>query len=525
MGSRDRILVRVSVEGATLKSKVFWLCTLAVLGVAAIAALHVPFPFYNDQASFTLGSSMVRHGGVMYVDFWDIKQPGIYAFFLLAGSMFGFNEFGIHTFEAIYWLVFAIVLMGTLRHRFSTPWVIATIPLLTIGMYYASAGAWHLTQVEALAGFPIYLTLWFSIASSESDRRRFALLLCSGIAGGFALLFKLLFLPILVTFWVIAISVIARANRSFAAKAIVTAVVAICCGVAMPIVATVLYFGYHHALEPLWQTTFTIPLHMLGQLPSQDVHVLLNGLQWFALRFSPVIALAILGVLISPGSLRNPLGLGLIGWVVMGLGVILIQTQSWWQYQFQLFFVPLGILAGFGLDAIVQRLSASKEAQAPSARVAIILALVILFLPACRSLLGLARLVEKNRFATDAPGRLAIYEAENPDYTRVLSDSTFLSKPTSLPGKVWVMGNSTLHYYLTGRKPAIAAFVIPPALLPDQIWEITRRFERLKPPYVYIPSQYADVVAQRYSETVRFLDANYRVQHSDKGGTWYRLSQ
>jgi hypothetical protein len=82
---------------------------LPLIIVAALASIHLPYPFAGDQTLFLLGAAALDRGEVLYVDFWDIKQPGIYLFFWLAGRLFGFSKIGVHLLELIWQLKFPAI--------------------------------------------------------------------------------------------------------------------------------------------------------------------------------------------------------------------------------------------------------------------------------------------------------------------------------------------------------------------------------------------------------------------------------
>ena len=48
----------------------------AVVLVAVIGASRLFDPFSGDQALFLVGAETLHAGGVLYRDYWDIKQPG-----------------------------------------------------------------------------------------------------------------------------------------------------------------------------------------------------------------------------------------------------------------------------------------------------------------------------------------------------------------------------------------------------------------------------------------------------------------
>ena len=97
---------------------------LAVLAVIALAALvHLPFPFWGDQALFTYAAHGIRHGDRLYVDIWDYKQPGIFLWYAGAGSLFGFHEAGVHFAELIWSVAFAACIQRMMRDRVEHVWV------------------------------------------------------------------------------------------------------------------------------------------------------------------------------------------------------------------------------------------------------------------------------------------------------------------------------------------------------------------------------------------------------------------
>lgn len=110
---------------------------------------------------FLVYSKEIADGAVLYRDVWDIKQPGIFIFYLLGGKFFGFSEFGVHLLELIYWLSLSFILIFGLRKYFANQLFVLLTPLFTIGIYYSVSGSLHLTQVEGLVSFPLFMSLWF----------------------------------------------------------------------------------------------------------------------------------------------------------------------------------------------------------------------------------------------------------------------------------------------------------------------------------------------------------------------------
>ncbi len=108
---------------------------MVLVGIAALGRARLAYPLMDDQTVFLLGARAVSKGAVLYRDFWDIKPPGIYLFYLAGGSVFGFSEVGIHTFELLYMLAFAATLAVTLRHALGSRAAILSAAF-TVGSYY-----------------------------------------------------------------------------------------------------------------------------------------------------------------------------------------------------------------------------------------------------------------------------------------------------------------------------------------------------------------------------------------------------
>src|SRR3954454_6581937 len=191
--------------------------------IAALGVLVSVQPFTGDQALFAAGARQLRHGDVLYRDFWDVKQPGIYAFYLVGGTLFGFSELAIHLFELAVLLAFSVLLQISLRDRFTTSWVASVVPLLVVGTYYAGADPLGLTQVESLIGVPLFVALWLTVKAGDAPEHEHALLFGSGVAGGIVLVLKLVFAPILAAFWLVAFVHIWRTDNERRVRRILAA--------------------------------------------------------------------------------------------------------------------------------------------------------------------------------------------------------------------------------------------------------------------------------------------------------------
>jgi hypothetical protein len=130
-----------------------------LLVIAFFASMNVFVPLTGDTALFLVGAEAMHQGATLYVDFWDNKQSGIFAFYYLAGAVFGFSQEGVRAFEILWWLAFSTISSMASRRYFNYRWLSAAVPVVFLTVYYA-----HLTprvagQLEVLAGFPIFISV------------------------------------------------------------------------------------------------------------------------------------------------------------------------------------------------------------------------------------------------------------------------------------------------------------------------------------------------------------------------------
>jgi hypothetical protein len=505
------------------------------LVVALIGLTRIPFPFDGDQALFTTGAKQLSQGALLYRDFWDLKQPGIYGFYEIAGRLFGFNEVGIHTFEWFYMMAFAVVLVLALRQYYHHPVAIGVLPLLTVGTYYAACRSWHLTQVEALVAVPLFLCFWFAYGSVEKDggisqRRSQLLLFLSGVMGGCVLLFKFVLFPLLLVFWLTQVNFKAR---NLIPTVLLKMIPPILLGLFVCLLPAVIYFNHVGSLGLLMETSFQYPQRILTEVPDSVITEeigpwwlrLHTGLLWFFPWASPLLVLSGLGFYFSPRSYRDRLTLSCVLWIGVGLLVIWLQQTSLWAYHYSLVFVPCGILAAKGVDIAWEHLVVSGNPGLSTLTkqgilgVALFFLLLPSFMTVTKDGLSLLRtslgLNEAERF---------VYQSEiNHEYGILRQETAFLSRSDSLPGQIYVFGNP-LMYVLSGRTQAIPinGWSLE-YLLPDQWQQMAAQFAKALPPYIFVIQSYDDIIAERGASVHQLIQERYRVMRQGQAGTWYTI--
>jgi len=493
---------------------------LVLLAVLALGLLHLPYPFGWDQSLFTLGGERLAAGGVLYRDFWDVKQPGIYGFYLVAGRLCGFSEPGVHLFELLWMMAFARTLLVTLRRRWGPGPAATLAPLFVVGAYYAGATDYYLTQVEGLVGFPLYLTLWFATRGADEEPRAWRAF-ASGLCGAVVLLFKLVFLPLVAAFWLLAL--VDAARRRGVARALAVVALPVALGLLLPIAAVLVFFARLDLLGTLVWTYFTHPAYLLAQIHGGQAARLVDGLQRFLLRFAPLVGLATVGAG-ATGGRRDPLGIGLVVWLAVGIPVILVQRWSGWPYHELLLLAPLGVLAAAGVGALAPFLD-RPGAEGRAARRLAVAGLVALF----AGLIGFAAMkgaqLARAGFALTAAGRATYQERVSGPYRGISQDAALLAAPGRRPGTVFTIENPIV-YRLAGRPvaPAFRGVLFPMAMGAAEWAALTERLAGAPPAFILVEWRYLPLMtgsAPRAASLAGYLAAGYRVAFTTDRGAWY----
>jgi hypothetical protein len=474
----------------------FLLPAAVTLGVLALVALvHVPFPFGPDQGFAAVVGNELRHGQVLYTDVWDVRQPGLYAFFTLGGiAPFGMTEGGVHLLEGVYLLAFAVVLQRTLRPHVEREWVAAVSPLFVVGAYWAAADAHLLTQIEALVLFPLYVAIW-GVAVRSPNRLSTRRLVVTGVAGAAVVTLKLIYLPILVIVWGIAF---ADAMRGRGWRAALRDLRWLFVAFAAPIALEIVVLAAAGALPEAMWTFFVFPFHQ-RKLDLRDWSRLRSSLEYLVRNFVWTVPLALVGTVLRR-PVRDRLVLGLLVWLFAGAGLLLAQT--WYPYQFQLLIAPLGVLAVFGFDRLV------ASPRTPSAIVAIVVAALLALIPA-RTLARKSVTFARDEFTLTAEGRERYHDKYAPWYPVAAESAAFLSARTALPGPIHVFGDYELHRQ-SHRRMAIAINGLTPEQLDGRLWRKTReQLADAQPPYIFVSDFASNIMRERSPETAQFLDEGY----------------
>ncbi|MEQ1874581.1 MAG: hypothetical protein ABL953_12725 [Ilumatobacteraceae bacterium] len=154
--------------------------TVAWVVLVVLAVAQLPTPFLGDQALFAVGGDILANGGVIYRDFWDIKQPGIYLYFAGASLLPGSTELVVHVLDSLCWFGVALLLGAVARTTTNRPGIATFVPLLTVGSYLAGARPSDLSQIESLLALPLLASMWLAVGPPAQGPHRTRALVLDG---------------------------------------------------------------------------------------------------------------------------------------------------------------------------------------------------------------------------------------------------------------------------------------------------------------------------------------------------------
>ena len=479
----------------------FWVPLAVCLGIGGLAFLTlVPMPFTGDQALFVVFAKALDGGAVLYRDIWDIKQPGIFLFYLLAGRLFGFDEVGVHTLDLVMWFGFSALLALALRRDLRRAWVAAIVPAAILGIYAMVVDASEVTQVENVVGPLLFAVAWFGLDPPSWGRRSAFL---SGLAAGVVLLFKLVFLPIVALVW-IAIVVYRLRDGEGWRVVLLRFVVPAAAGLAIPIAALGAYIVANDLVAVTRFTYFEYPPQEAGLAP-RPLSRFVQSLTGYFLPLAPFLALAVYRLLTGRSGRGWRLSVLMAMWVVVSLALFLV--QPWWSYYLYLSFVPLAVLAVQGFDDALERLP--RRVLWP--------ALAVLFLPA--GALGVIRVAESVPPLVSGEGVVGMRSEVNVEYAQSVED---VDSVPSLAGKrVYVLGNPVI-LYLGNAEQAVPVNGWSPEYWTDEIWDwVTTDLETRSADYLYISDLDQQLAEERSPAFLAMVAAGFTVFADTPNGTWF----
>ena len=486
-----------------------------LLAIALIGVTRIPEPFDGLQALFMMMARSLHRGATLYVDVWDVKQPGIFLFYELAGRLFGFSEIGAHLLELFYQLITAAVLIWLVRKELRQPLLAGLAGFLAVGTYYLSAIGRHLGQVEGLIGLPMLLTVALASQPAATPGQRRARMFGAGLTAGVVAVFKLILAPLPALAWLVAYAVRRSEEGPSAGRFFRDWLLPAVAGTAVVLGGTALWAQLHGGLPELLWTSFRYPILAVTESQHVPWGRLEESVLWFVSTFWIAILLALGCGMGWRGWRKEVLVLQALAWMLMGLAAILAQKLSYWSYHFELLLPPVAILAARGCDGFADQLGWLRSRPRAVAGTVMVLVVVV----GCR--LTLERVAAALEVAAQ-PSPVAAYQSQVAQtYRDWRAELTFLDGPSALPGPIYVFG-TPLVIWLGHREQAGAIQGWSWELFPQPLWDrLPGQLETSRPAYVLILPGYFALLQRRSPATLSLLRKAYRPLSLPSKGTWY----
>ncbi len=487
---------------------------------AALSALHLPFPLYTDQAAFVLIARELADGVRYFGEIWDMKQPGIYWWYELTGYLFGFNAFGVRLMDLCWSIFVSLMLWLILRNRGSLVAILG--PVFAFGAFYAAAISWTLSQVEWLVCAPLVLLLWclYTDQDSRSFKDTVARYCLGGAMLGAVALLKTMLIPVAGVMILVALGHDRWVETKSWPSVVKLAILPIAVGFSLVLAPILIHMAWNGTLATAVWTTFVYPAHAVREYQAHPVAMLMSSLRWFLKRewILTLLALWAMSVGIRQGSRLVVL---LTAWITVAFISITAQVLSFWFYHFDVFFIPVGLLAAVGFAEVMDRLKYAPHPQLYRTTVAVVLALCA----AGMMLPPLARKVQliatTHAFPSDKQRSLELSMQDSG--LQDLIDSANAVRPLTTESDRIVVWGDPRMYLVIGRRPLdeVDGGTI---YLTSQLQDVAKVI-RKKRPILFFMSKFRDSELTNHGGGIipRVLDENYLPYYENNAGVWYRI--
>lgn len=513
-----------NVHGTALTRRftraIVWICVLA------LAAVHLPLPLTGDQALYMYGAKSLAEGQALYLDFWDVKQPGVYLFYLLAGTLFSFDEVGLHILEALWFGLAAWFAYRIGRQSGSKNVLMLLIPLFTAGTYFVAVSPWHMAQPDGLLTTPLAGVAW-ALCDRQALTSRHSRLIVAGVFSGLAAIFKVsvIIVPLaMIAAWYLTTWSDAAVRDRFGRLRDYAWILA---GVLLPLSAVTLWFALHGALGQLIWTTFHYPFIALSEIErhSSDFYF---AARWFLDGTIFWLPFAAIG---SAWSIRKVLhrnvsgqpGVLMLVWLVVGALTILLQYHYFWAFHFNQFFVPMGVLAVIGLRVLFGWANARMAAFAgPLLTGTIVFVLLALVAFGNRATLKFSPLLDA--FASGDGLRSSFAQQYDPKTHQILESVSAALSDTNPSDSIYVFGDPRL-LLASGRIQAVPYNGWALEMMTAEQWrEFSNLLRSVAPMHLYISDKYLRLLPGKSPELMEWISLRYDLYHTDTmAGGWYKL--
>lgn len=471
----------------------------SVLAVQGLCLLWLPLR--GDQSLVALISRDVAAGRHLYTEIFEGKQPGLYLLYGGVGKVFGTAQPVAQAVSVFAMVATAGLLVRLLSRRLRPGWVRYWLPLLVAAPLLLSLAVFDLGQSELLMCLPVTAAMLLAAgpAGGRTSARRAVL---AGACIGVVAMFKAVIVAVPLVAVAILLLMLGGRRRWWYLLAAGGGALLVPLGV-------VAWLAVRGDLLAALEAWFVYPTQFLGHADARPLDRLVAAVRRFAVLLAPAIVLAIVR-LPTVWRRREPLDVALVGWLIAGLGIYVIQV--WWSYYLVILVPALAALA-------VRQLDDEMAGERRWRRRTVLLVTAALSVPLLAyGLLGAGRTIADGGGLT-AASRERIAERVG-DYTTIHIEiaASGLASGESL----YVLGDP--RYQLLAERPiALVTNGWSAALMPPQRWSLLAdELRRIRPTMLFVDQESAVAVARRGALMGEAMNDLYVVVRVSDLGTWYR---
>jgi hypothetical protein len=478
-----------------------------LFAVAALLVLRVPFT--GDQYFFADAARTLANGGRLYVDIWDIKQPGIFGIYWLASAFGDHTAIAVRGIEILCWALSAALCIDLLRRAGVSAAVAAWAPAVAAVTVLLAAPAWHLSQVESFVPAALLAATW-SVLVLRHPLARWGVF---GVATAFIAWLKLLYVVIPAA---IAASVLVAQHRAMPLQLLAEtgrALVVSTLFAVGTLVALLWPLVSLDSIGPLFDANFRYPLNAFTGLSTASIGRLMRAALWFGATSAPLLLLA-------PCALRparvEPIRLALLAWIVAAAVCVIAQRFSWWAYHFTLLKLPVALLALLAVHQVLQQ----RPRLQPHAAALMAILFTVTLIPSVGQIVSKARAVPSMGRSSDLPPDVERRLA--PGYERIRASAYRFRSYAPVGTTLCVLGDPARAYLSGASCPVAIRYWSEPALNSEKWRDMATALRRERPDVVFLERVAREAITLRAPSVVSWLEADYaRLGSNTSGDVWY----
>ena len=484
---------------------------------ALSAATSLWVPFTGDQYFFAVGAREIAGGARLYLDFWDVKQPGIYWIYL-AASYFPLElAQAVRALEIVSWAVTSLLAMRIVAAATAGSSIAVMTPALVGGAVLLAAPSWHLSQVESFAVLP----LMYIAHELTGGRLRASYWLSVGVALACLAFLKLLLLAIGGMLVLAGLWQQSRTKPRATYGRLLVASAWVACGFLVTAGILSIPLLMSGSFSEFIRVSFVYPFSVLTADSAAPISRLLGSLLWLLATSFPLAILAAVSLFRSASPGARAVKLILIVWLVAALFVMLIQRNSWWAYHTTLLKPPLLMLGLIVLAQLAAR--ADWWPECPTLKLAGGSLCLLFALAAAPAYSQLQRKLDLAFvFTISYEDQQRYLNALAPGYPAVQRQSQWSRAQRA--SSLCVIGDPAVLFF-AGKQCPVSVATWSGAALSKEMWRrMATEFSLTRPELVYVATSDRQAVEAHAPVLLLWLEANYDFVAPGQGtDRWYRV--